>query len=57
MTVTAAASPIVLSAIVRYVESSKIVLKLSTFQWWTSLVVNGSIDQKAETNSATSARR
>ena len=57
VTVTAAAMPIVRSAIVRYALSSQSVRKLSTFQMWTISVVNASTDQNAETSSATSDAR
>jgi hypothetical protein len=33
------------------------VLKLANVQWWTTALVNGSSDQKAETKSATRAAR
>ena len=51
VTVTAAAIPIVRSAIVRYVGSLKIVRKLSSVQSCTSLPVNESTLQNAEMNS------
>jgi hypothetical protein len=57
VTVTAAAIPIVRSAIVRYVGFSKIARKLSRFQSRTSAPVNSSVRQNAEMNSVTSASR
>jgi hypothetical protein len=51
--VTAAAIPIVRSAIVRYALDSKIVWKLPTVQWCSISVVNGLTVQNEETNSAT----
>ena len=57
MAVTAAAMPIVRSAIERYVGSSTSVLKLFSVQLWTSLPVNESTDQKAEMNRIASASR
>jgi hypothetical protein len=55
--VTAAAIPIVRSAIVRYVGSSNIARKLSRFQSRTSAPVNSSTRQNAEMNRIASASR
>ena len=57
VTVTAAAMPIVRSAIVRYVPTEKSVLKLSSVHVWTRLPVNESTLHSAEMNSTTSAAR
>jgi hypothetical protein len=55
--VTAAAIPIVRSAIERYADDSKIVRKLSRFQTCSISVVNGLTPQKAETKRTASAAR
>ena len=55
MRVTAAAIPIVRSAIARYVGSVNSVLKFCRVKLWTTSLVNGSTCQKAEMNSTTSA--
>ena len=55
--VTAAATPIVRSVIVRSAGSWTSCRKLSRFQRCTTSLVNGSTDQNAATRSATSASR
>ena len=57
VTVTAAAIPIVRSAIVLYAGVSISVSKFVSVQLWTILPLNESTVHSAETNSSTSAAR
>jgi hypothetical protein len=57
VTVTAAAIPIVRSAIDLYAEDSKIVLKFESVHTCSISVVKGFTCQSAETNRTTSAER